>query len=136
MQDSHFWSTVIGSGVLLTIGWWVAMLEMGPLLWTYPLIKRFSWWPQAWLGFAVNIGFSLAWFQVDAALAPKAVTGDMVDLSFARALDELRDSMARSPQMPLVNLLMVLGTSWCVRFSRICATYHLRLLTSQLDDGL
>ncbi|KAI5119661.1 hypothetical protein M0805_007752 [Coniferiporia weirii] len=46
---------------------WTSMIEMIPLLSIYPLIKRFSYWPQAWLGIAVNIGFALSWFQLDPA---------------------------------------------------------------------
>lgn len=107
------------------------MLEMGPLLWAYPLIKRVSWWPQAWLGLAVNIGFSLAWFQVDAAMAPKLGQCEIVDLSLARAMEELRESIARSPQMPAVNLLMVLGTSWYVLF----LVYIVRLGYNALPAG-
>jgi len=34
----------------------------------YPLVKRFTHWPQAWLGFAMNFGFMTAW---------TATTGDI-----------------------------------------------------------
>jgi 4-hydroxybenzoate polyprenyltransferase len=27
----------------------------------YPLLKRFTHWPQAWLGLAMNFGFITAW---------------------------------------------------------------------------
>lgn len=27
----------------------------------YPLLKRVTHWPQAWLGFAMNFGFISAW---------------------------------------------------------------------------
>ena len=135
MHDIPFSTILIMICLLPSFRFWVAMLEMGPFLWMYPLVKRFSWQPQAWLGLAVNVGFSLVWFQVNAALAPKAANSD-IDLSFARALNELQDDAARSPQMPMVNSLIVLGTSWCVHSSQICATSHLRLLTSQLGDGL
>jgi len=27
----------------------------------YPLLKRVTYWPQAWLGFAMNFGFVVAW---------------------------------------------------------------------------
>ncbi|THH10556.1 hypothetical protein EW146_g8340 [Bondarzewia mesenterica] len=30
----------------------------------YPLMKRWTWWPQAWLGFAMNWGFLVAWMSV------------------------------------------------------------------------
>ncbi|TCD67181.1 hypothetical protein EIP91_000407 [Steccherinum ochraceum] len=45
---------------------WISMIEMVPLLAIYPLIKRVSYWPQAWLAISVNIGFAQSWFQIDA----------------------------------------------------------------------
>jgi 4-hydroxybenzoate polyprenyltransferase len=30
----------------------------------YPLLKRVTYWPQAWLGFAMNFGFVIAWAAV------------------------------------------------------------------------
>jgi 4-hydroxybenzoate polyprenyltransferase len=29
----------------------------------YPLLKRVTHWPQAWLGFAMNFGFITAWIS-------------------------------------------------------------------------
>ncbi|KAJ3559933.1 hypothetical protein NM688_g44 [Phlebia brevispora] len=31
---------------------------------TYPLMKRYTWWPQMFLGFAINWGIFVAWFSV------------------------------------------------------------------------
>ncbi|EJC99728.1 UbiA prenyltransferase [Fomitiporia mediterranea MF3/22] len=31
----------------------------------YPLIKRVSYWPQAWLAIGVNVGFIQSWYQID-----------------------------------------------------------------------
>ncbi|KAH8102066.1 UbiA prenyltransferase [Cristinia sonorae] len=44
---------------------WVSMVEMIPLMAIYPLIKRVSYWPQAWLAISVNVLFAQSWFQID-----------------------------------------------------------------------
>ncbi|KAL1679287.1 UbiA prenyltransferase family-domain-containing protein [Schizophyllum commune] len=45
----------------------------------YPLLKRVSDWPQAWLGFAMNFGFVTAWISttgsIDCAVLAAAMTG-------------------------------------------------------------
>ena len=33
----------------------------------YPLLKRYTHWPQAWLGFAMNFGFITAWISTTKA---------------------------------------------------------------------
>jgi len=42
----------------------VALFQMLPLFAIYPLMKRVTYWPQAWLGFAMNFGFVAAWVSV------------------------------------------------------------------------
>jgi len=39
----------------------VALFQLIPLFGIYPLMKRITYWPQAWLGFAMNFGFVSAW---------------------------------------------------------------------------
>jgi 4-hydroxybenzoate polyprenyltransferase len=49
---------VAGLGVLLAlprVAQWVALAAM-PLVALYPLMKRITWWPQAWLGLTFNWG--------------------------------------------------------------------------------
>ncbi|KAF8173241.1 UbiA prenyltransferase family-domain-containing protein [Mycena galopus ATCC 62051] len=43
---------------------WVALFQLLPLFAIYPLLKRVTHWPQAWLGFAMNSGFITAWISV------------------------------------------------------------------------
>ena len=46
----------------MTAIWWgVASLA---LVFPYPLMKRITWWPQAWLGLTFNWGALLAWVAV------------------------------------------------------------------------
>ncbi|MFD1882605.1 4-hydroxybenzoate octaprenyltransferase [Paracoccus pacificus] len=54
---------VTGAVILLTLGWsaiiWgVASLGLVAI---YPFAKRFTWWPQVFLGFAFNWGIFVAW---------------------------------------------------------------------------
>ncbi len=50
---------------------WMALLSM-PLAFTYPLMKRFTYWPQLFLGITFNYGLFLAWISVknEFSLAP------------------------------------------------------------------
>ena len=54
---------------LLTIT--LALVSM-PLAFTYPLMKRFTYWPQLFLGVTFNYGLILAWTSInnDISLAP------------------------------------------------------------------
>ncbi|KLO13133.1 UbiA prenyltransferase [Schizopora paradoxa] len=40
------------------------MIQMIPLSCSYPLFKRITNWPQAWLGLAINFGFVTSWTAV------------------------------------------------------------------------
>ena len=41
----------------------MALISM-PLVFTYPLMKRFTYWPQLFLGITFNYGFVLAWISI------------------------------------------------------------------------
>ncbi|KAI0764539.1 UbiA prenyltransferase [Trametes elegans] len=41
-----------------------------PLHALYPLMKRWTWWPQAWLGLAFNWGIPLGWASVTGHVPP------------------------------------------------------------------
>ena len=42
----------------------MAMISM-PLAFTYPLMKRFTYWPQLFLGITFNYGLILAWISMN-----------------------------------------------------------------------
>ncbi|KAJ7643121.1 UbiA prenyltransferase family-domain-containing protein, partial [Mycena polygramma] len=44
------------------------LLGIFPLHALYPLMKRWTWWPQAWLGLAMNWGLPVAWISVTGSL--------------------------------------------------------------------
>ncbi len=47
---------------------WMALLSM-PLAFTYPLMKRFTYWPQLFLGITFNYGLILAWIAITNEIA-------------------------------------------------------------------
>ena len=46
----------------------MAMLSM-PLAFTYPLMKRFTYWPQLFLGITFNYGLVLAWISINSSVS-------------------------------------------------------------------
>ena len=67
--------SLIAFGILLTFN--TAAIVLGivslALVCIYPFAKRFTWWPQVFLGLAFNWGALLAWTAVAGALAWPAV---------------------------------------------------------------
>ncbi len=61
--------------ILLTFGRLAILLGIASLALVaiYPFAKRFTWWPQVFLGLAFNWGALLAWAAVTGTLAPAAV---------------------------------------------------------------
>ncbi|TRD22753.1 4-hydroxybenzoate octaprenyltransferase [Palleronia caenipelagi] len=67
--------SLIAFGILLTFnGTAIALgvLSLLPVA-VYPFAKRFTWWPQVFLGIAFNWGALLAWAAQDGGLHPAAV---------------------------------------------------------------
>ena len=60
--------------VLLNFNYFTIILALGsmPLAFTYPLMKRFTYWPQLFLGVTFNYGLILGWTSInnDIGLAP------------------------------------------------------------------
>jgi len=56
--------------VLLNFNTITIMLALGsmPLAFTYPLMKRFTYWPQLFLGITFNYGLLLGWTSINANL--------------------------------------------------------------------
>ncbi|KAA1471041.1 UbiA prenyltransferase [Dentipellis sp. KUC8613] len=68
-------SAVIWLGILLAPYLWMltlirpmaamhGILMVFPLLSLYPLMKRWTWWPQAWLGLTMNWGAWITWYAL------------------------------------------------------------------------
>ncbi|GJE90101.1 4-hydroxybenzoate octaprenyltransferase [Phanerochaete sordida] len=51
----------------------VGLIGLFPFHALYPLMKRWTYWPQAWLGLAMNWGFVVAWLQI----FPNYTSGDV-----------------------------------------------------------
>lgn len=52
----------------------VGLIGLFPLHALYPLMKRWTYWPQAWLGLAMNVGFPVAWVAVTGSIDWKFIT--------------------------------------------------------------
>jgi 4-hydroxybenzoate polyprenyltransferase len=66
---------LIGLLVLVQLGGFAVMLGVGSLLLVglYPLMKRITYWPQAWLGLTFNWGALMGWAAVRDGLGWPAV---------------------------------------------------------------
>ena len=53
--------------VLIQFNFLTIILAIGsmPLAFTYPYMKRFTYWPQLFLGFTFNYGLIMAWFSIN-----------------------------------------------------------------------
>ncbi|MGB0959207.1 MAG: 4-hydroxybenzoate octaprenyltransferase [Halocynthiibacter sp.] len=66
---------LIGLGILLTFNmasFWVGAASLIPVA-IYPFAKRFTWWPQFFLGIAFNWGVLLAWTAHSGSLGMPAI---------------------------------------------------------------
>jgi 4-hydroxybenzoate polyprenyltransferase len=66
---------LVGLLILLTFNRFTIALGLAsvPLILTYPLMKRITWWPQAFLGITFNWGALVGWSAATGALAPPAL---------------------------------------------------------------
>ena len=66
---------VVGLMILLQLNAFAVVLGAASLIlvFTYPLMKRVTYWPQAFLGLTFNWGALLGWAAVHGALAPPAL---------------------------------------------------------------
>ena len=66
LRGAYLWlglQLLVGLAVLLTLGRaaiWMGVAALVPAM-VYPFAKRFTWWPQVFLGLAFNWGVMLAW---------------------------------------------------------------------------
>ena len=57
---------LVGLVVLLQLRWEAQLVALGSLalVAAYPLLKRITWWPQAWLGMVFNWGLLVGWTEL------------------------------------------------------------------------
>lgn len=69
-----FFQLIISAILLLTLNWFAVLVGILSLavVAIYPFAKRFTWWPQLFLGLAFNWGALLSWsaYQGDLGFAP------------------------------------------------------------------
>jgi len=56
--------------ILINFNWFTIILALGsiPLVFSYPLIKRYTYWPQLFLGITFNYGLILGWLSIKNSL--------------------------------------------------------------------
>ncbi|KAJ7326195.1 4-hydroxybenzoate polyprenyl transferase [Mycena albidolilacea] len=54
------------------LAWKIALVTMFPLAGLYPLMKRITYWPQAWLGISMNAGVVMAWAFITGSIPTSA----------------------------------------------------------------
>lgn len=66
---------VTGACILLTLPFAAIVLGVISMLFVivYPLMKRFTWWPQMFLGFTFNFGALMGWAAAQERLEPPAL---------------------------------------------------------------
>ena len=61
--------------VLINFNWFTIFLAIGsmPLAFTYPLMKRYTYWPQLFLGITFNYGLILGWTSINNSLSIEVI---------------------------------------------------------------
>lgn len=71
-QAAGFLAALLGLGLIILLQMNALTVLLGvlslPLIATYPLMKRFTWWPQLFLGFTFNFGALMGWSAVTGAI--------------------------------------------------------------------
>ncbi|KAF7300148.1 4-hydroxybenzoate polyprenyltransferase, mitochondrial [Mycena kentingensis (nom. inval.)] len=60
------------------VAFYVALFQLFPLFAIYPLLKRITYWPQAWLGLAMNFGFITSWLSVSEVIPSELLATAML----------------------------------------------------------
>ena len=80
-----------GFAILLTLGGAAILLGIASLalVAVYPFAKRFTWWPQAFLGLAFNWGVLLAWAAHMGNLAPAPLLAYLAGIAWTIFYDTI-----------------------------------------------
>jgi 4-hydroxybenzoate polyprenyltransferase len=70
-----FMVLLVGFGILMQMNLMTVLLGIIslPLIVIYPLMKRFTWWPQAFLGLTFNFGALMGWSAVTGEISSTAL---------------------------------------------------------------
>lgn len=94
VRGAYLWliaQCLVGLVVLLTLGGaaiWLGVASLG-LVAIYPFAKRFTWWPQVFLGLAFNWGVLLAWAAHMGNLAPAPVLAYLAGIAWTVFYDTI-----------------------------------------------
>ncbi|KAL9315168.1 hypothetical protein ACSQ67_016169 [Phaseolus vulgaris] len=134
---------LLGLGILLQLNNYSRVLGASSLflVFSYPLMKRFTFWPQAYLGLTFNWGALLGWAAVKGSLDPSIVlplyaSGVFWTLVYDTiyAHQDLHlyvvylDEFSCTPEVLLANGLIVLSFKNESTMTRLLVILHLNLL--------
>jgi 4-hydroxybenzoate polyprenyltransferase len=78
VEAATFAAVMLGAGFLIALPMGLETIVMAacalPFILLYPLMKRFTWWPQAWLALTFNWGVFLGFMAVEKNLPLAAIT--------------------------------------------------------------
>ncbi|MCB1783901.1 MAG: 4-hydroxybenzoate octaprenyltransferase [Alphaproteobacteria bacterium] len=76
-QASVFLATLLLISLVILLQFNKTTIILGiatlPLIATYPLMKRFTWWPQAFLGLTFNFGALMGWSAINGSITLPAL---------------------------------------------------------------
>ena len=114
---------MIGLGILATFNSFTIALGVASLalIFTYPFMKRITYWPQAWLGLTFNWGALLGFAAVAGRLGPEAITLYAAGFFWTLGYDTIYAHQDRSDDLLVGNksLAIKLGANtvpWLVGF--------------------
>ncbi|KAJ6471948.1 UbiA prenyltransferase family [Mycena sanguinolenta] len=109
---------------------WIALFQLIPLFAIYPLLKRVTYWPQAWLGFAMNFGFVTAWISVTGTANYRLLSAAMTSCwcwtmlyDTIYACQDLRDDVKVG-----VRSTAILFGSWIRPLLLLCGSFFVSFL--------
>jgi 4-hydroxybenzoate polyprenyltransferase len=82
---------LLGLVILLQFNWYSVAVGAASLVWVaiYPFMKRFTYWPQIFLGIAFNWGALIGWTAIHGALAPAPLLLYLGGISWTLAYDTI-----------------------------------------------
>ncbi len=114
---------MIGLGILTLFNGFTIALGIASLalVFTYPFMKRITYWPQAWLGLTFNWGALLGFAAVAGTLGPEAVTLYAAGFFWTLGYDTIYAHQDRSDDLlvGIKSLALKLGANtipWVVGF--------------------
>jgi len=122
---------LLAFGLLLVLPYdalWLALLTL-PLVALYPFMKRFTWWPQLFLGLTFNLSALFGWLEASGDITLSAAWLYIAAIFWTLGYDTLyaMQDMADDARIGVKSTALRLG-SLAVPFVAMCYTHMLGVL--------